>query len=362
MLFMYPSKKNIRHTQGLGLTDLMVGLAIGLLATLVIIKVAVLFEARRKSTTGIADAQMNASYALANLTRDVRMAGHGLGPSGALGCSVRRKLGTTLLPDLPLLPVTLIDGVNGAPDTLLVLSSGKAQSLTAAELIAPYSVGSDVMMVNSTLGMATGDRLLLYESGNTQCPLIVVTSIPIGEYRIRHSALPAGLLTATAYQDGAAVINLGAIHHQRYTINANNQLLVERYDAETDQWQGSAFASDIVSLQAQLGYDARATLSGALRVTRCSAAVFDANANGTAGDVDDFRRVLAIRIAVVSRSAQRSDQGCSSAMPTWRAANETTGAMEDTPIAVNTIQDWACYRYRVLQAEIPLRNLIWSDS
>ena len=226
MLFMYPSKKNIRHTQGLGLTDLMVGLAIGLLATLVIIKVAVLFEARRKSTTGIADAQMNASYALANLTRDVRMAGHGLGPSGALGCSVRRKLGTTLLPDLPLLPVTLIDGVNGAPDTLLVLSSGKAQSLTAAELIAPYAVGSDVMMVNSTLGMATGDRLLLYESGNTQCPLIVVNSIPIGEYRIRHSALPAGLLTATAYQDGAAVINLGAIHHQRYTINAKNQLLV----------------------------------------------------------------------------------------------------------------------------------------
>jgi hypothetical protein len=49
-------------------------------------------------------------------------------------------------------------------------------------------------------------------------------------------------------------------------------------------------------------------------------------------------------------------------MPTWRAANESTGEMEDTPIAVNTMMDWACYRYRVLQAEIPLRNLIWSDS
>jgi type IV pilus assembly protein PilW len=81
-----------------------------------------------------------------------------------------------------------------------------------------------------------------------------------------------------------------------------------------------------------------------------------------AGDADDLRRILAIRIAVVSRSAERSDQGCSSAMPTWRAANEATGLMEDTPIAVNIIQDWACYRYRVLQAEIPLRNLIWSDS
>jgi type IV pilus assembly protein PilW len=362
MRFMYPSKKIVRRIQGLGLTDLMVGLAIGLLATLVIIKVAVLFEARRKSTTGIADAQMNASYALANLSRDVRMAGLGLGPSEALGCIVRHTLGTTVLPDWPLWPVTLIDGVNGAPDTLLILSSGKAQSLTAAQLIAPYAVGSDVMMVNSTLGMTTGDRLLLYESGNTQCPLIGVASIPIGEYRILHSALPAGLLTATAYQEGAAVINLGAIHHQRYTINASNQLLMERYDVGTNQWQGSAFASDVVSLQAQLGYDARATISGALRVTRWSATAFDANANGTAGDADDLRRILAIRIAVVSRSTQRSDHGCSSVMPTWRAANESTGAMEDTPIAVNTMTDWACYRYRVLQAEIPLRNLIWSDS
>jgi type IV pilus assembly protein PilW len=359
---MYLSKKMIRRSQGLGLTDLMVGLAIGLLATLVIIKVAVLFEARRKSTTGIADAQMNASYALANLSRDVRMAGHGLGPSEALGCSVRRTLGTTVLTDWVLWPVTIIDGVDGAPDTLLVLSSGKSQSLTAARLIAPYTVSSDILMVNSTLGMTVGDTLLLHESGNTQCPLIKVTSIPIGDYRIRHASLPAGLLTATAYQEGAAVINLGTIHHQRYTINAKNQLLLERYDVTADTWQGSAFASDVVSLQAQLGYDARTTLSGALRVTRWSAAAFDANANGTAGDADDLRRVLAIRIAVVSRSAQRSDQGCSSAIPTWRAANESTGVMEDTPVAVNTLQDWACYRYRVLQAEIPLRNMIWSDS
>jgi type IV pilus assembly protein PilW len=267
-----------------------------------------------------------------------------------------------VLSDWVLWPVTLIDGFNGAPDTLLVLSSGKAQSLTAARLIAPYTVSSDVLMVNSTLGMAVGDTLLLHESGNTQCPLIKVTNIPTGEYRVHHTSLPSGSLTATEYQEDTAVVNLGAIHYQRYTINANNQLLLEHYDAGTNQWQGSAFASDVVSLQAQLGYDARPTLSGALRVTRWSAAAFDANANGTAGDADDFRRVLAIRIAVVSRSAQRSDQGCSSAQPTWRAANETNGLMEDTPIPVNTIKDWACYRYRVLQAEIPLRNMIWSDS
>jgi type IV pilus assembly protein PilW len=359
---MYPVKKFTRRIHGVGLTDLMVGLAIGLLATLVIMKTAVLFETRRKATTGIADAQMNVSFALANVTRDLRMAGHGLGPPDALGCIVKRSLGTTVLDDWVLWPVTIIDGADGAPDTLLVLSSGKPQSLTAARLIAPYAADANVMMINSTLGMTTGDALLLHETGNTQCPLVKVTDIPMGEYRVWHEPVPSGLLTASAYAEGSAVINLGAVHYQRYSINTVSQLQMERYDATKNTWQGSALAADVVSLQAQFGYDARPTPAGAPRVTRWSAALIDANANGTAADIGDLRRILAVRIAVVSRSAQRSDQGCSSELPTWWAANESTGVMEDTPIAVNTTADWACYRYRVLQSEVPLRNLIWSDS
>jgi type IV pilus assembly protein PilW len=354
-------KTHTRYCHGLGLTDLLVGLAIGLLATLTILKVAVLFETRRKSTTGIADAQVNASYALATISRDLRMAGHGLGPSEALGCTIRHTLGNKVLSDWALQPVAIIDGVNGAPDTLLVFSSGKAQSLTAARLITPYTVGTDALMVNSTLGMSNSDLLLLYENGNTQCPLITVTDIPVGSYQVRHEAIIAGLVTANAYSAGTAVINLGKVHYQRYLVNTSNELLLERYNASSDSWQGSQLASEVINLQAQFGYDARATPTGAPQVTRWSASPIDANANGIAGDVGDLRRILAVRIAVVSRSSYRSDQGCSSLAPTWWAANEATGAMEDTPIVVNTIEDWACYRYRVVQAEVPLRNLIWSD-
>ena len=354
-------KTDPRYFHGIGLTDLMVGLAISLLATLVILQVAVLFETRRKSTTGIADAQMNASYALAIIARDFRMAGHGLGPPEALGCTVRRTLANKILPDWALWPVSIIDGVDGAPDTLLVFSSGKAQSLTAARLITAYTVGTDVFMVNSTLGMSTGDHLLLYENGNTQCPLITVTDIPIGDYRVRHEPIVSGLVTANTFASGTAVINLGDVHYQRYLVNANNELLLERYNTNQDNWQGSQLASEVINLQAQFGYDTRATPTGAPRVTRWSAAHIDANANGVMGDEGDLRRILAVRIAVVSRSSYRSDQGCSSPAPTWWAGNESTGEMEDTPIVVNTSDDWACYRYRVVQAEVPLRNLIWGD-
>ena len=358
---MHLVKKHTRYVHGLGLTDLMVGLAISLLATLIILKVAALFETRRKSTTGIADAQMNASYALAAISRDLRMAGHGLGPPEALGCTVRRTLANKILSDWTLWPVTIIDGANGAPDTLMVFSSGKSQSLTAARLISSYTVGTDVFMVNSTLGMSKSDRLLLYENGNTQCPLITVTDIPVGQYQVRHEAIVSGLVTANTYSADTAVINLGNVHYQRYLVKEGNELLLERYSTSEDSWQGSPLASEVINLQAQFGYDARTTPTGAPRVTRWSASWLDANANGVVGDVGDLRRILAVRIAVVSRSAYRSDQGCSSPTPTWWAGNESTGEMEDTPIAVNTIGDWACYRYRVVQAEVPLRNLIWSD-
>lgn len=351
-----------RRMHGLGLSDLMIGLAIGLLATLVILKMALLFEARRKSTTGISDAQMSASHALTSITRDLRMAGHGLGPPDALGCTIKRTRGGAALTDWTLWPVVIIDGIKGGPDTLLVLSSGKSQSLTAARLIAPYVVGTEMMMVNSTLGVVSGDTLLLHEGGVAQCPLITVTSVPIGDYRIYHQHLPSALVTIGTYQEGAAVINLGSIHYQRYTVNADAHLILERYNVSNDQWQSSALSSGMVNFQAQFGYDARPSPSGAPRITQWSTVLKDANANGTAGDVGDLRRILAVRIAVVSRSAQRSDQGCTSPIPTWRAANEITGEMQDTPIAVDTIADWACYRYRVLQAEVPLRNLIWSDS
>ena len=354
-------KKHSRYFYGLGLTDLLIGLAISLLATFAILKVAVLFETRRKSTTGIADAQVNASYALATISRDLRMAGHGLGLPEALGCTIRHTLAKKILSDWVLWPVTIIDGANGAPDTLSVFSSGKAQSLSAARLITSYIVGTDVLMVNSTLGMSNNDLLLLYENGNTLCPLITVADIPVGGYQVRHEAIIPGLVTAKAYSAGAAVINLGNVHYQRYLVNSKNELLLERYNTNSDSWQSSPLASEIVNFQAQFGCDTRAMPTGAPQVTRWSATPIDANANGIVGDVGDLRRILAVRIAVVSRSSYPSDQGCSSPVPTWWAGNEATGEMEDIPIAVNTIDDWACYRYRVVQTQVPLRNLIWSD-
>lgn len=90
--------------------------------------------------------------------------------------------------------------------------------------------------------------------------------------------------------------------------------------------------------------------------------MLDADGNGTTGDNSDLRRLIAVRVALVVRSAERSDQGCKASAPQWMAGSASSGKLALTDISLNHVNDWRCYRYRILQTEVPLRNLLWTDS
>jgi type IV pilus assembly protein PilW len=93
----------------------------------------------------------------------------------------------------------------------------------------------------------------------------------------------------------------------------------------------------------------------------------DTNADGTVDTwtstmpgvptATDWANNLAIRVAVVARSAlpekpNPTTQLCdtTAASPTWLG-----GTIDLTADA-----NWQCYRYRVFQTIIPLRNLLWA--
>ena len=352
---------------GIGLVDLMVGLVIGMAAMLVILKVAVLFDARRRSTTGMADAQLNAASAIMLMSRELRMAGQGLGQPDTLGCDVRhdrQQLGA-----LTLAPVQIIDGANGTPDRIRVLSSGSAQSVSPARLISDHPDTASTMMVDSTLGMSVGDYLLLHAT-DVRCALLRATSIPLGGYRVDHVLPAAG--SVPGYPSGTPVINVGRLHYVEFSIDANRYLQVARYSAQVDQWQNAALASEVVSLQAQYGFDTQPGTPAVTKVTRWSSALLDVDGNGTVGDNGDLRRMIAVRLAIVVRSVERSDQGCHAVLPQWMAGDDLDGQLKLTDIRLidlsqtgnhsQDLPDWQCFRYRVLQTEIPLRNLLWSES
>jgi len=66
------------RNRGFGLVEIMVGLVIGMITSLIVFQVFEVTERQKRTTTGGADAQTNGAYALYMMERDIRMAGFGL--------------------------------------------------------------------------------------------------------------------------------------------------------------------------------------------------------------------------------------------------------------------------------------------
>ena len=312
--------------RGLSLVDLMVGLAIGMVATLVILNVMVMFDARRRATAGHSDAQTNAVFATSLLSRELRIAGHGLGPPSGLGCTVHRAAANTIDTTFLLIPAFIVNGSNGAPDQLTVLAAGE-QALPPARLIAPATINSGALTIDSTLGISPGMQLLLQSIGSTDCALITVAAVATGAYAVQVAGANA-LLPGAVFSTDSPVVNVGTLAQRRYSVDADQRLQAESFDAASGTWVASALADGVVNLQVQYGFDARIGAQTTPQVTRWSDELIDADGNGTVGNAGDWQRMLAVRIAVATRSAQRKDEACDAQAPTWMAGNATTGELD----------------------------------
>ena len=98
----------------------------------------------------------------------------------------------------------------------------------------------------------------------------------------------------------------------------------------------------------------------------------DADGDGVKGSPGDYQHIAALRLAVIARSKtpERPDASgtciATSTAPTIFAAEEPKGvtAVSITPslaIADDKV-DWKCYRYRVFETIIPIRNTAWRPS
>lgn len=109
--------------RGVTLVELLVGMAIGLFAVLLITQVAILFDSQKRNTTSGADAQINGAVALHTLQRDLQAAGFGLTAGGGAGCLVRYKLLAEGRGEFRLTAAVIRNGDDGAPDELTLHSS-----------------------------------------------------------------------------------------------------------------------------------------------------------------------------------------------------------------------------------------------
>lgn len=383
----------IRRERGFSLVELMVGMAIGLIGITIITHLYLTNEKYKRSTAGSGTAQVNGAIALYTLERDIRGAGYGINHSAALGCtcagancsairyhyngvfSYPPAAGPTALPALMAAPV-VITSTAGTPDTITVLSSTDNEGAIPSVLTENMANSNAAFKLDGTAGYLppgaewtapNGNFVLVAQSG--VCALTRVTNVVPAASNLEHASTslwnPGTPGTLPTYSAGATVFNLGITPLWRAysVVTAANAYKLQAADV-LRVIDGSAaplqIVDDIVDIQAEYGRDA--------------------NNNGTVADTEwtatppanatEWQQVLAIRVGVLARSGnyERPDPvggpcAATTATPTWSGTyipTTTTVKPESAFTVPGGIP--SCYKHRVFETVIPLRNMIWRQS
>jgi type IV pilus assembly protein PilW len=373
---------------GFSLIELMVGMVIGLLCTIVIAMTLSAAEGQRRGTTQGSDAQVAGSLAIYALQRDVAVAGYGFASeSAAVGCELQAFYNGVAVSALParLAPVIITQGASGAADQVRVLASSKFIGGDSADPSAVgYTVPSRVVgphydpddttgklvkdryNVWSSLSVSKGDLMVAVSDAATPCGLFQVTDDPASGVVPRaddathwnpskHPAYatkePVG---STA---GSFLVNLGRILDVIYSVDAQQRLTVSRLNTTTMSRDTSLLQSNIVQLRALYGRDTD------------DDGVVDTYDYSTPSSNAGWLQVLSVRIAVVARSAQYEREEVTSANPQWDVGTATsvTGSASCSDskcveIKIDGLSDWKHYRYKVFDTVVPLRNQRWKST
>ena len=142
------SERRIGAQRGISLIELMIGMVVALVISLVMFNTLLFAEGQRRSTSGGGDAQQAGSMASYMTERIVRMGGAGIervsGLFGTCKLSLKNSTGTVLLP----LPGTLVAPFDGL----------KSVTLRAA----PVLIANASVTANDTAGDTTPDALVVF--------------------------------------------------------------------------------------------------------------------------------------------------------------------------------------------------------
>ncbi|OIQ96499.1 hypothetical protein GALL_215400 [mine drainage metagenome] len=367
---------------GFTLVEVMVGLTIGMLATVIIMQVFSVFETQKRTTTGTSDAQTNGNIALYDIQRELEMAGYPLIPYGAPGvadsplecASATLSTGATGIGGIS--PVTIIDGgAAGGSDTITIrygdsLEAGIPVQITAtpAPSTTLPSPAIDVP-VTSNLGCNGNDNVLVINGSICSITSLAASGVP---------SAASGVNTLVTLADNSAVINgaavtkanlscLGKWNEVTYSVVAGNLV---RTVVASGVTTSTPLVAGIVNLQAQYGISA-AGLSSSLSNYNQVVQWVDATGTWAPGmTITDRNRIKAVHLAVVARNAKMEitpvTTACSTTAPkgpcSWDATAVSAPVASPAPAVdlYTTDQTWTQYRYRVFDTIIPLRNVMWS--
>ena len=331
--------------RGFSLVELMVGMAIGMIAVIVMMQVYSVSEGYKRSTTGGDDAQNNGAIAIYGLQRDLRQAGYGFNAFNVIGCNLTLRTGVTVN---ALGPITInhpsIPAGDANTDTLLVFygsgnDSPEGDRIETQMFQTTYTL-SGLTTASGTPSVAANDRVIAQASTRpSPCGLTMET---VSSVSVSNVTVPTGVPGVA----GGALFNLGpAPRVLAYAVRGGNltvcDYMVSNCGASTlnlADWV--PVASNIASLRAQYGRDTAAgTMDG----------IVDAYDQTTPATACAWVRTRAVRLALVARSVR---EDVTSAAPTWQGSGTA-------PIDLSAKSDWQRYRYKTFETTVPMRNMAW---
>lgn len=348
-------KKTDRNSQGgFSLIEIMVGLVIGLLATMVVMQVFTVFETQRKTVEGGADSQTSGNIAFYSVMSDLQMAGYSAMPDSTYSMLKCPNVVYKVAPIAGIEPVVLAD--DGISDSITI-RYGTAENGGA------FLTVTDVVGKTLTLDSALGCN---------KDEIVYITSYPLGDkcamskiQGITSKDTGAGKLQYfIELTDDKAIVNSAAAKNSRLACVGNWYQITYAVSNGVLEKNGTPFMTGIVNIQAQYGISAVPTQN---EITEW----VDPTGAWANPSVMDRNRIKAVRVAFVARNPQRDTkvvtEKCSSltaAAPTGLCAWDASKAAGGSPaplIDLSADKDWQHYRYQVFESVIPIRNVIRAE-
>ena len=395
----------MKHQKGFTLTEVMVAVAIGLISSVVIFKAMQSSNIINTAVGGGADSTTNGQIALYSIERDIRMAGYGMNEQSAVGCRVIYTNSNLTLPT---------DIVNNnailAPVSLSVINGSNLQTLTDAQnnptirvayaglkfvansrLTRDFNGGNQPLAITNQFGFTDLDTVLLLTGpaaptvSMTPCMTRQVTGVSGSDIFIQASpAFPlnnaAGVAMTNSRDIEYKVFSMGSLAAANLNVPANipnwNEYRVNRANA-TLEVRNLFTTTDFTTVANNIAdmYVDYLLADGTVQASNAKTQTLKDSTTNDLSVSRGWNNIVGVRVALLSRgSAPDYSQGSI-------CKTEPTNAKTVTPPTSPTLQpnfldnagnlvapfvlnttinpDAHCYRYRVHQSVIMMRNMTW---
>lgn len=365
--------------RGFTLIEIMVGLVIGLIATVIIFQVFAVAERQKRTTTGTSDAQGNGAIAVFMLERHMKMAGAGLNHASFGGCTTLHSYDNDIGGPIDatggssLFNVAAIgDGASPSGSdtiTLLYYDDPSNSNFRYSDSVLSGTISNPSLDLQPlTAHNCNAGSMALMAQGGT-CMLMSVTGVTpssgtTAPATIRHDPAPAGRYNPAAgvsalwgnyVKYSARFQCFPGLFRVSYGINGRELEVTEPDPTAAGGTRTTPVVPDILDLQAQYGIDDPSLVPPIQWV----------DATGptwAAPSLTDVRRIRAVRVAILALNSEYqkppTDTGvCDATTDAMRAGWSSWAALSPP----TDLGDFHCYRFKVFESVIPLRNILWAN-